>query len=116
MDILPALQSSGAALNGLTDLIPIGGVGALIAFCLKIAIGQADKRATVETSRVDICSGALATCIAGSTELAAEVRKNNQDGTQHIDSGFRRIDDGLRRLEPIEESLAEILDHVRRAH
>jgi hypothetical protein len=96
----------------LTDLTPVG-LFAFVLACIRIALGQADKRASTAEAREGVCTTALATCIASSAAQTDEIRNTNVAAMARIDAVDRRMESGLSRLEAIQRSLTELLGQGR---
>jgi hypothetical protein len=90
---------AGALIQGATFL------GIVIA-CIRIAVAQSDKRATVAEDREKVCTAALTASTAAMTILTTEVRKAGEDGE-------RLLRENTRQLSGIRTSSDEILKHVR---
>lgn len=98
---LAVLMQEMPEAGDLLDAIPALTLLGFAIACIRLAVGQADKRATVAEAREKTCIEALATTSAAITLVTTEV-KANRDGLST-------------RLEPIERGIAELLDHARRA-
>jgi hypothetical protein len=72
---------------------------------IRVAINQADKRASVAEEREKVCTGTLAATTITTAALTEEIRKSGNENSQQLSDIRQRMDDGARRLASLESTM-----------